>query len=145
MCISEIKKKRYSRSLEGQKTWLWIHLNERLTGLAHLSSNFHFTYQQVFSKLTKHDCNKTLGCQSQDFFSFPSVFFWHLEQDSSSVSFTDSRTCAGCAPVAGQHVGKRLSAPWGRPASCLWSPPLAADGSGSSLPGGRTPPSGSVS
>lgn len=59
--------------------------------------------------------------------------------------FTGSRTCAGCVQVAAWLSGKRRSAPWGRPASYLWSPPLDADGSGSSRPAAQSPLSGSVS
>lgn len=69
---------------------------------------------------------------------------WHRPKRQFDV-FTKSHTCAGCAPVAGQHAGRRLSVPWGRPASCLWSPPLSAHGSGSFLPEGRSPQSGSAS
>ena len=89
--------------------------------------------------------NRTQNASIEIFLLLLSVFFGILCWAEFRCVFTESRTCAGCAPVAGQHAGKRLSAPWGRPASCLWSPPLAADGSGSSLPGGRTRPSGSVS
>lgn len=145
MCVSEIK--RYSRSFIFfffKKMWLWIHQSERLTGCVSAVTPASLTCKS-FNKTPWEKGQHTLASVSSVFFFCLFVLFLASWTGQQLGIFTGSRTCAGCAPVAGQHAGKRLSAPWGRPASCPWSPPPAADGSGSSLPGGQSRPSGSVS
>lgn len=142
-CLSDVyfRNERYSRSLNNNKTNVTLNPSKRQTmyviSATAASVLIGWDKRADIKRLDESSPNSDLDSSS--------VFFLaSLTRQQRGVS-TDTRTYWGCAPVAGQHVGKRLSAPWGRPASCLWSPPLAADGNGSSLLGGQTQLSGSVS